>query len=91
MKGVDKMLKITLSYLLCRKMRDYGFKTQAEFAAYIGISEVQLKAYMTGREYNPKCETKRKLCAKLDIRTSVLEAAIRQSKQFYGRGENDGE
>lgn len=79
------MLKVTLSYLLNRKMRDYGFATKKEFAEYLGICYMHLLRMLDGSWHNLSKDFRKKICEKLDIKASVLDAAIKQS-EIWSRG-----
>lgn len=70
------MIDVCLIDLLWRKMDDYGFKTQTEFAEYIGISVAQLNYLLSGRTRCPRQYTRGMLCERLDIAPKVLDRAI---------------
>lgn len=73
------MENMTLSELLRRKMRDYGFETVREFAAFVGIDSERLHYHITGKTAYPRREVRVKLCRSLDIAPEVLDRAIRNS------------
>lgn len=70
------MENITLSELLLRKMRDYGFETFSEFGEFVGVDSKMMHCLITGKTVYPRREARIKLCRSLDIAPEVLDRAI---------------